>query len=191
MSTPAGWYPDPQAEGQQRYWDGNAWTEHQAPLVQPQQPTQPTQPAEPAWTAPTQGAPYASGVPLAAKQKKPFWRRTWVLVTAAAVVVLGVIGAASGSGDTTDPSANGSHNATAQRDKTSDTVAEAPSTPDVSEAADPSPLPTEHAGADKDERAGTFVNDEPGAGHRLGQGLPGLLGLLADRADQAAVVEVR
>ena len=59
MSTPAGWYPDPQAEGQQRYWDGNAWTEHQAPLVQPQQPTQPTQPTEPAWTAPTQGAPYA------------------------------------------------------------------------------------------------------------------------------------
>ena len=81
-------------------------------------------------------------MPLAAKQKKPFWRRTWVLVTAAAVVVLGVIGAASGSGDTTDPSAKGSHNATAQRDKTSDTVAEAPSTPDVSEAADPSPSPT-------------------------------------------------
>ena len=24
--TPAGWYPDPQAPGQQRYWDGTAWT---------------------------------------------------------------------------------------------------------------------------------------------------------------------
>ncbi|MFY9487613.1 MAG: DUF2510 domain-containing protein [Solirubrobacterales bacterium] len=30
-STPvAGWYPDPDAPGQQRYWDGNAWGESQA-----------------------------------------------------------------------------------------------------------------------------------------------------------------
>lgn len=31
MSTPAGWYPDPQEQGRLRYWDGAAWTEHQAP----------------------------------------------------------------------------------------------------------------------------------------------------------------
>jgi len=29
MSTPAGWYP--QADGRQRYWDGERWTEHFAP----------------------------------------------------------------------------------------------------------------------------------------------------------------
>jgi hypothetical protein len=29
-TTPAGWYPNPEGGGQ-RYWDGNAWTEHQAP----------------------------------------------------------------------------------------------------------------------------------------------------------------
>jgi len=27
-NVPAGWYPDPGGSGQQRYWDGNAWTEH-------------------------------------------------------------------------------------------------------------------------------------------------------------------
>jgi len=27
QSTPAGWYPDPQNPGQQRYWDGAAWSE--------------------------------------------------------------------------------------------------------------------------------------------------------------------
>jgi TM2 domain-containing membrane protein YozV len=31
MGTPAGWYPTP--DGRQRYWDGEAWTEHSAPGV--------------------------------------------------------------------------------------------------------------------------------------------------------------
>ncbi len=30
-TTPAGWYPDPSQPGQQRYWDGSAWTAHSAP----------------------------------------------------------------------------------------------------------------------------------------------------------------
>jgi hypothetical protein len=33
MSTPAGWYPQP--DGQQRYWDGQQWTEHLAPIASP------------------------------------------------------------------------------------------------------------------------------------------------------------
>lgn len=139
MSTPAGWYPDPQAEGQQRYWDGNAWTEHQAPLVQQPQPTQPT---EPAWAAPQPGVASAQDAPRAAQQKKPFWRRTWVVVTAAVIVVLIGVSAASGSGDT-DTSAKDTDNAKVEQDKTSDTPVETPATPDVTEAADPSPSPTE------------------------------------------------
>lgn len=40
MSAPSGWYPDPQptvpgAPPLQRYWDGQAWTEHLAPVEQP------------------------------------------------------------------------------------------------------------------------------------------------------------
>lgn len=30
----AGWYPDPQAAGWLRYWDGTAWTEHRSPQQQ-------------------------------------------------------------------------------------------------------------------------------------------------------------
>jgi hypothetical protein len=141
MSTPAGWYPDPQAQGQQRYWDGNAWTEHQAPLAAQAQPTQPTPPA---WNAPQQSAPYAATTAPAAKQKKPFWRRTWVLVTAGVIVAFIGIGAASGSSGTTDTSAKtGSHTGTSDGDKSADTVADDPGTPAVTQAADPTPSPTQ------------------------------------------------
>ncbi|WP_259340675.1 DUF2510 domain-containing protein, partial [Clavibacter michiganensis] len=32
-AAPAGWFPD--GSGQLRYWDGSAWTQHVAPMVQP------------------------------------------------------------------------------------------------------------------------------------------------------------
>lgn len=39
--TPAGWYPDPDGSGGQRYWDGFAWTEHRAPAAAPPPPVAP------------------------------------------------------------------------------------------------------------------------------------------------------
>ena len=33
MNAAAGWYPS--QNGQQRYWDGTAWTEHYAPVEEP------------------------------------------------------------------------------------------------------------------------------------------------------------
>ena len=42
MTTPAGWYQDPDGSGGQRYWDGSAWTEHRAPATpQPAAPSEP------------------------------------------------------------------------------------------------------------------------------------------------------
>ncbi|MFT7765938.1 PASTA domain-containing protein [Clavibacter tessellarius] len=35
-AAPAGWFPD--GSGQLRYWDGSAWTQHVAPMVQPAAP---------------------------------------------------------------------------------------------------------------------------------------------------------
>jgi hypothetical protein len=33
-APPARWYPDPEHAGWQRYWDGTAWTDHRAPILQ-------------------------------------------------------------------------------------------------------------------------------------------------------------
>ena len=41
MTTPAGWYPDPDGSGGQRYWDGSIWTEHRSPAI-PESTEQPT-----------------------------------------------------------------------------------------------------------------------------------------------------
>ncbi|GAC1644343.1 MAG: hypothetical protein NVS4B6_17340 [Mycobacterium sp.] len=55
--TPAGWYPDPDGSGGQRYWDGSSWTEHRSPATP--EPAEPTAPAETPGSEQT-----TSGVPL-------------------------------------------------------------------------------------------------------------------------------
>jgi hypothetical protein len=35
VTTPAGWYPDPEGSGGQRFWNGDEWTEHRAPDALP------------------------------------------------------------------------------------------------------------------------------------------------------------
>jgi uncharacterized RDD family membrane protein YckC len=42
QTTPAGWYPDPEQPGQQRYWDGTAWTENRQPVAAGGPPQAPT-----------------------------------------------------------------------------------------------------------------------------------------------------
>lgn len=66
----AGWYPDPEDATQQRYWDGEQWTEHRAPLAGATPP-----PSTPQW--PTTGQPqtptYGGAVAAQQQNQKAMW----------------------------------------------------------------------------------------------------------------------
>lgn len=103
MSTPAGWYADPEHVGQQRYWDGSVWTEHRAPAAGP--PVSPGQPVAPpaasqqgytTTTSNTQGNFMSEQVNP--KQANWFLRHK-ILSAILAVCVIGVIASAAGGGE--------------------------------------------------------------------------------------------
>lgn len=55
--APAGWYPDTSTSGQTRYWDGERWTEHTAPVDAPPVTAEPQASAAPS-PAVTHACPY-------------------------------------------------------------------------------------------------------------------------------------
>lgn len=76
--TMPGWYLDPQDSARERRWDGERWTDETREKIA-------STPAE--------------------KPKKPFYRRTWVLVTGGVLVLLWVIGVIVGPAEDDAPTA--------------------------------------------------------------------------------------
>lgn len=82
--TPAGWYPQP--DGQQRYWDGNAWTDQFAPGAPPVSPSTP-------------GTGGGMHQPAPVADKRNWFLRHKILTAIAGIAVIAGIGqAASGGG---------------------------------------------------------------------------------------------
>ncbi len=140
--SPAGWYPDSEQPGMQRYWDGSAWTDHRAPAQATGSP--------PAMTEPTTSSPSP-----APQGKKPLWKRWWVWAVAV-VLLIGIASAASGGGDKASTSTAGASPTTSATDSA------APSAPSSDSATptagSPAPAnPTAEARAAFDETFGTFA----------------------------------
>jgi len=85
--VPAGWYADPSARHERRYWDGTDWTAHVADggVTATDQPGGRPAPAAEHPAEPPLAADSSPAVPA------PRQRRTWAVAAAAAVVVLGLI----------------------------------------------------------------------------------------------------
>jgi hypothetical protein len=47
VTRPAGWFPDPEDSGGQRFWNGDEWTEHRAPATAPRVEAAPAPPQKP------------------------------------------------------------------------------------------------------------------------------------------------
>lgn len=105
-TTPAGWYPDPNIGGQQRYWDGQQWTESTAavspaappapvPYVPPTPPVLPVSPQSPPSYGQPQTPGYGQPVMAAYGQPMPPAKsgsgRWWILGILAAVAAVGLV----------------------------------------------------------------------------------------------------
>lgn len=98
LSTPAGWYPDAEIPGGQRYWDGSQWTEHRTPP--PAESAADPAPASPALPPPDVSTVVAAGDE---PPKKGLGTGAKIGIGVAAVfgvlILLGAIGSAMGGGD--------------------------------------------------------------------------------------------
>ena len=85
--TPAGWYPQGDV---QRWWDGNAWTEHTHPLpgAQPTMQQPAVQAGQPAYGAPAYGAPQPYQPPQPA-QKSHTARNVLIVIGALFLLLVG------------------------------------------------------------------------------------------------------
>jgi hypothetical protein len=127
-TTPAGWYPDSQHPGQQRYWNGAQWTEHTAPI----------------WPSPPPSRPQFAGValPLSESPTRNWVVRHKVLSAVLAVVVIAVIAAAAGSSGDLNDTAKDASGLASEEASSADGAEPAESEPEKSEtpeATEPSP----------------------------------------------------
>src|SRR5918992_5964021 len=145
--APAGWYQDPNAApGHLRWWDGSQWTQ------QTRVADGPPAPVEAAWSP--QAPSSATAGPGPGKPKKPWYRRTWVIVVGV-ILGLAIIGSAMSPPEDdpggSDPAAQSdSAAAGAEGGAASDTAEEAGDPEKPNEAVEEGPAAKEEPAAEEE-----------------------------------------
>lgn len=91
MTSPPGWYRDPSAPYQERWWDGTAWTEHRRAPEPTGFGAPPPSQQQPMPYQPVQQQPMQHQQPVHQQQPVPGRGKAVALTTAAAVLVTAII----------------------------------------------------------------------------------------------------
>ncbi len=95
QNPPAGWHPDPNTPGQQRYWDGQAWTEQTQSASMPPPPGAPQGGYRDAKADAKAAAAYA-------KAQRPWYKKKRWIGTIAIVAIVAIAAGSSGGGGDDD-----------------------------------------------------------------------------------------
>jgi hypothetical protein len=154
MHPPAGWFPDPQDQDQFRYWDGNGWTEHQAPrtpAAPAEHPRRPVAAPQASGGTTARRAPTPPDATQGAPRKNWFLRHKVLSVVLAVVVILIIAGIAGGGGSSGDSSPSAT-------DTPSSSPSQSPSSaPSVKATKSPKPKPQVPSYADGTYRIGRDI----------------------------------
>lgn len=99
-SPPPGWYPDANVPGQQRYWDGNTWTDQTAP-ADPNAPA-PQSPNQPPPTDARDAKARAKADKAYAKASRPWYKKKRFIIPGALLLLIVIITAVSSGGSDGD-----------------------------------------------------------------------------------------
>jgi len=158
QATPAGWLPDPTGRFEQRYWDGNKWSEHVARAGNPFTDALAEQPAVPIGASAAPVAKNATGAKSGGFGAfvGSVWRGfrrwpTWAQITTAVVVAVIVLAAAVGGGSGNDTKKTASNKG---QSKPATPLATTPPTTPAATTRAPTPTTAAPAGF---SGSGTFV----------------------------------
>jgi hypothetical protein len=155
--TPAGWFPDPEQPGQFRYWDGDQWTEHRAPMQAKAQQSAPPPPLPPHHQPGPAGSSPASEP---GKKRNWFVRHKILSALLALIVVIAIASSAGGGGSDPGESDTATNDTSTQESSDAEATPSKEATPTKKEKPEPKTYGDGSYEVGKDIPIGTYRSSE-------------------------------